>query len=110
MVGEPQCFHQNLRKQPMSIDTGRQYDLEDLDKLIKESKTVGEKERYEKQAYKIMNQSTTITSLRNEMIQAFRARDMGKVRRIRLHIQAARLDETRGTSWGNDKAERAING
>ncbi len=108
-MGESQLTPIRLRKQPM-IDYARQFDLEDLDRLSKEAKTTSEKERYQKLAHKIINQSTTITSLRNEMTQAFRAGDFGKVKRIRLHIQAVRLEETRGASWGAEKQERTING
>lgn len=90
------------------MDYGRKQDLEMLAQGIKEARSVAERQHYEKIAYQIMNQSTTITSLRNELIAAFRKKDLGKVKRLQDHINAVRLDETRGTSWGQNKAEARI--
>lgn len=90
------------------IDKGREYDLEELVKAKKQAKSQTERDHYDRIMYRIINQSTAITSLRNEMIEALRVNDTRKVKRIQQHIQAVRLEETRGTSWGQNKQENKL--
>lgn len=90
------------------IDYGRKMDIEELMQAIKVSTSRAEKEHFEKILYRIINQSTAIGSLRTELLQATRAKDLNKVRRLQLHIQRVRLEETRGASWGSNKTERKI--
>lgn len=90
------------------IDKSREFDLEELAKAKKNAKTSAEREYYDKMMYRIINQSTTITSLRNALIGALRVNDVGKVKRIQQHIQAVRLEETRGASWGQNKQENKL--
>ena len=90
------------------IDYGRQTDLEDLAEGIKNARNVAEREYLEKIMYRIVNQSTEVSSLRNELIGAMRIKDVNKIKRIQLHLQALKLEETRGASWGQNKAEKRI--
>lgn len=83
------------------LDYGRKMDLEELTKAMANAQTISEKEYYEKIAHSIVNESTEIRSLREELIGAMRAKDFSRVKRIREHIQYVKLNETRGTSWGN---------
>ena len=90
------------------IDKGRQFDLEELMKAKQNAKSASEREHYDRIMYRIINQSTAVASLRNELIGALRVRDMAKVKRLQQHIQRVRLEETRGTSWGQNKGEKRV--
>ena len=90
------------------IDKGRQYDLEELMKAKENARSISEREHYDRIMYRIINQSTAVASLRNELIGALRVRDMAKVKRLQQHIQRVRLEETRGTSWGQNKGEKRV--
>jgi len=90
------------------IDRGREIDLEELSKAMKSARTQGEREYLERIMYRIINQSTTVTSLRTELINATRAKDLNRIRKIQLHLQYVRLEETRGASWGSNDLEREI--
>lgn len=92
----------------MALDYGRQQDLIELTAAMRAAKTVREKEYLEQIAYRITNQTTTISSLRQELMGAFRAKDLGKVRRLQEHIHRVRLEETRGASWGNNRGNRNV--
>ena len=94
----------------MNLDYGRIKDLEILADGIKNARNVGERQYLEKIAFKVMNESVKVKSLRKELLGAFRVRDMAKVKRIQAHIAAVRLDETGGKSWGQLKGERKIYG
>lgn len=91
------------------IDIGREFDLAELAEAKKNAKSVAERDHYDKIMYRIINQSTAITSLRNAMIKAIKINDISKVKRIQQHIQAVRLEETRGASWGQNNMERKLN-
>ena len=90
------------------MDYGRQNDLEELANAIDGARSTQEREYYEKLVYRIMQESAPIRSLREELIKAFRARDMNRVKRIQEHIQKVRMDETYGKSWGNNKGEKKL--
>lgn len=94
----------------MKLDYGRTKDLEMLAEGIKQARTLGEKQYLEKIAYRIMNESTTIKSLRQDLIRAFKVRDMSKVKRLQDQMNKVRLDETNGASWGQQKGERKVYG
>jgi len=86
-----------------NIDYGRTVDLKELAVGIKNARSKAEREHLERIVYRILKESTKVSSLRSELIAAFRVKDMSKVRRLQAHIQAVKLDETRGTSWGQNK-------
>ena len=92
----------------MKLDYGRQQDLEMLAEGIKNARSVAEKQHYEKIVYRIINESTRVKSLRDELIRAFRVKDMAKVKRIQDQMHKIRLDETRGSSWGQNKGENKL--
>lgn len=92
----------------MNLDHGRKFDLEELAGAIDKAKTVQEREHYERIAYRICNESAPIQSLRSELLRAFRARDIYRVKAIENHIHKIRMDETYGKSWGQNKGERQI--
>lgn len=81
-------------------------DLEQLAEAIDNARSTKEREYYEQMAYRITHESAPIQSLRNEMIKAFRGRDMARVKKIQEHIQNIRMSETYGHSWGNNRGER----
>lgn len=85
------------------MDITRIDDLEELAKGMDEAESRQEKEKYEKIAYKIMHESAPIVSLRQELLKAFRARDMYRVNQIQQHIMRVKQDETYGQSTGNYK-------
>lgn len=91
-----------------NIDKSREFDLEELAKAKQNAKSAAEREHYEKIMYRIVTQSTEISSLRTELIGALKVNDNAKVKRIQQHIQAVRLEETRGASWGQNKGEGKI--
>jgi hypothetical protein len=88
------------------MDQGREYDLIELSKAMDNARTVGEREHYERIAYKIMNESTKVQSLREKLIKSFRARDMTSFRAAQEEIQYWKQQETYGKSWGNNKGNR----
>lgn len=92
----------------MQIDQGRNSDLEELSRGMKNAKSVAERQHYQKLAFRLVNESTKVTSLRRDMIAAFRASDTNKVKRIQMQIQHARLEETSGASWGSNRGQRKI--
>ncbi len=92
------------------LDYGRVKDLEMLMEGIRKASSRGEKEYIEKLMHQVINESTTIKSLRQELIGATRVRDVGKVKRIQMQINDARMRETNGQSWGQLKGERKVYG
>lgn len=88
------------------MDQGRKFDLQELAQAIDKAKSVREKEHYQAIAYRIATESAPIQSLRDELIRAFRARDMTKVKKIQEHIQYIKMGETYGKSWGSMKGNR----
>ena len=82
------------------VDIGRQHDLLFLTNSLKEARDGREKEKIEKIMYKVVNESISVRSLRNELIGAMRAGDRNKVRKLQMHIQYIRKNETNGTEWG----------
>lgn len=88
------------------MDSGRKFDLEEVATAIKNARTQSEREHYEHLGYRLINETTTIRSLRDELVKAMRANDIRKVARITQHIQYIRAEETNGVSWGNDKGNK----
>lgn len=93
----------------MTIDYGRQNDIQELAQAISEAKTQGEREYYEKIAHKILNESDRIKHLREQLIKASRANDRRTIEKICNRIQYVRMDETYGKSWGSNKGNRYAN-
>lgn len=89
-------------------DYSRRVDLIELTQAIRNARSHAEKEALEKVMHRIVNESTQVRSLRNELLDAIRHNDRGKVKRVQAHLHSIRLNETAGTSWGNDKGERKI--
>jgi hypothetical protein len=92
------------------MDYGRKMDLEELALAIDRASSVGEREHLERLAYRITHESAPIQSLRERLLLAFRARDMGTVKRIQAHIHAIKMEETYGKSWGSDKGNKVLTG
>lgn len=90
----------------MDLDYGRKLDLEELTIAIREAKSSSAREYYNRIMYKIVNESTNIRSLRNNLIKAMRIGDINLVRRFENQIQLTKLEETKGKSWGNNKLEK----
>lgn len=88
------------------MDYGRKLDLLDLAKAKENAKTVTDKERLDKLAYRIAHESAPIQSLRDELIRSFRAKDYNKMKRVQEHIHNVRLNETYGKSWGSNRGEK----
>lgn len=88
------------------MDSSRKFDLEDVAEAIKRARSVSEREYYEHLMYRLVNESTSVTSLRNDLIAAMRAGDTRVVKRIRDHINYVRAEETMGASWGSNKGNR----
>lgn len=88
------------------LDYGRKMDLEQIAEGIKNARSQAEVRQLEHLMHQIINQSTTVTSLRNELIAATVAGDTNKIKRLQMHLQAIRLSETHGRSWGNTKGEK----
>lgn len=93
----------------MNLDYGRLQDLEDLTKAIKEAQTQGERDHLKKIMERILSQSVSVTSLRNDLIKATKAGDDRTVKRLTDHIQRVRQEETAGHSWGSDKGNKKTN-
>lgn len=82
------------------MDYGRKNDLEDLAKLLQRGDlSTRARAEIEETMHKIANQSAPITSLRERLIRATRAGDVGEIRKIQHHIQKVRQDETYGREW-----------
>lgn len=92
------------------LDYGRIKDIEVLMQGIKQASSRAEKEYLEKLVNQVINESTAIKSLRKELIGAVKFKDKEKVKRIQMQINHARLEETRGHSWGQLKGERKFHG
>lgn len=90
----------------MNLDYGRKMDLEELQKAIAGARSLREREHYEKIAFRIMNESAPVQSLRTDLISAFRAKDMHRVKAIEHHIQQIKLNESYGKSWGNNNGNK----
>jgi hypothetical protein len=91
-----------------NLDYGRIEDLNILADGMKNARSAAERDHYEQMAYRITKQSTRITSLRNELIKAFRMNDHSAIKRIQMRIHDAKLRETGGASWGQLKGERKL--
>lgn len=91
------------------MDKTRDKDLEEITQAIKEARTQGERDYLEKIAYRIINTSAPIRSLREDLVSAVRVGDTRSVSRITAHINKIRQDETYGKSWGNDKGNKHVN-
>jgi hypothetical protein len=85
------------------VDNTRFDDLEEIAGALDNAKSRFEKDRLEKLAYKIMHESAPIVSLRQELVKAFRARDIHRVKQIQGHIHRVKQDETYGHSTGGYK-------
>ncbi len=90
----------------MDLDYGRKLDLEELTIALRDAKSSSAREYYKRLINKIVNESTNIRSLRDNLIKAMRSNDINLVRRFEAQIQYARLAETKGQSWGNQKKEK----
>jgi hypothetical protein len=90
------------------LDYGRKMDLEELRTAMDNASSTPEREHYERIAHRILTESAPIQSLRDELIRAFRARDMFRVKAIQHHIQTIKMEESYGKSWGNDRGEKRI--
>lgn len=93
----------------MNLDYGRLQDLEDLTKAIKEAGSQAQKDHLKAIMERILSQSVTVSSLRNDLIRASRVGDERTVKRLVDHIQRVRMEETAGHSWGNNKGNRKTN-
>lgn len=91
------------------MDHTRKYDLEQLSEAIKEAKSRAEVAYYEKLAWRIMGESEPIRALRHDLMMAMRAGDLRAVKKIELHIQHIRQNETYGKSWGNNRGNKNVN-
>lgn len=87
------------------MDYTRRYDLEILADGINKARTQKERERFQKMAYKMINVSAPIRSLREELVGAIRVGDARAVRRISQHINNVKQRETNYKSWGNVRGE-----
>lgn len=90
------------------MDLGRKYDLEELAEAIDKARSTSEREYYERIAYSIMHESTKITSLREKLMRAFRARDMYAYKAAQAEIQYWKQKETNGASWGSLKGNQRL--
>lgn len=88
------------------MDAGRKFDLEELAEAIKNARSSGEKQLYEKLIHKILSESEDLKYWRENLLRAIRINDKKTVHRINLIIQDLRLRETNGASWGNDKGNK----
>lgn len=79
------------------IDGTRKDDLEQLSEML-QNPNISHRARYEieETMHKLVNQSVPLTSLRERLINATRAGDVGAIRRIQAHIHAVRQQETNG--------------
>jgi hypothetical protein len=87
------------------MDWTREPDLELLAEAMQTARTVRERERYEKMAYKMIHASAPIKSLREDLVQAVKHGDVPRIKRIQHHINVIRHQETNGQSFGNVKGE-----
>ena len=78
------------------IDYGRTKDLELLTREYAKAKYRHDREDIEKALKRIMHTSLPITMLREDLLRATRANDRSSVKRIIMHIQKVRQDETYG--------------
>lgn len=101
--------HRGQTKFIMSIDKSREYDLEELTKAIEKARTPGERDYYKRIMYRIFNESDNIRYWREELLRAIRSNSRDRKSYCIAKIQYIRANETAGHSWGNNKAERAIN-
>lgn len=84
----------------MALDQSRNYDLEQLAEMLTDTRqTPKAREEIERTMYAIVHQSTPITSLRERLVRAVRAGDTGTIRKIQMHIQAIRQQETNGREF-----------
>lgn len=82
------------------IDGTRKDDLEQLSAML-QNPYISHKARYEieETMHKIINQSVPLTSLRQRLVNATRAGDVGAIRKIQAHIHAVRQQETQGQEF-----------
>lgn len=84
----------------MSLDRSRQYDLEQLGAMLQDPwRSKLAKHEIEEVMYKIINQSTEITYLREQLVRATRGGDTRAIKQLQHHIQAIRQQETKGKEF-----------
>jgi len=91
-----------------NLDWGRKEDLEELSNAIKEAKTNGERQHYEKIMFRILGESDDIRYWREQLLRAIRVGDDRRKQYVIRELQVIRLNETAGKSWGNSKGNRSV--
>lgn len=90
------------------IDT-RKFDLEEIAEAIKNARSTGEREYYQRLLHKLLSESEDVKYWRENLVRAIRANDRRAIHKINLIIQDLRLRETNGRSWGNNQGNRMVN-
>lgn len=88
------------------MDGSRKFDLAEVTQARTQARSTAEREYLDHLLYRLINESTQVSSLRHELIAATRAGDLAKVKRVQAHINYVRAEETSGKSWGNDRSNR----
>jgi len=78
------------------IDQARRYDLEQLVELVRKSKSAYERDHWEGIIRKIMNETSQVRELREELIDSIRAGDRRHVRYVQERLRVLRYNETGG--------------
>lgn len=78
------------------MDYGRKFDLELLTKEYEQAKYQHDRDEIYEVIKKIMRSSVPINSLREDLLKAMRAGDRVAVKKITMHINRVKQDETYG--------------
>ena len=81
------------------FDQSRQFDLEQLSDMLQEDRSRASKKEIEEIMYKIINQSTDISYLREQLVNATRAGNTRAIKQLQMHIQDIRHHETQGREF-----------
>jgi hypothetical protein len=81
------------------LDYGRTKDLEILTKEYENARYRHDREDIEKAMKRIMQTSLPIAMLREDLLRAMKAKDRVSVKKIIMHINKVRQDETYGKEF-----------